>query len=391
LSAIKLLFTVFIKEMKDGMRDFRSVLCVGIAAIAVPLGLMWMFTSVSSASKNSGIKLPIVGSQFAPAFVDWLKKQEGIEVLPGPADPARAVREMEAELVLVIDKDFSENMTRGIPARVKLVSDSSRGFVQMKAASVAMLIQAYSVELTRSRLIALGVDPAVMTPLLLEEVTASGAQQFLASLLTILPMMLVMTALTGGMMIAIDATAGERERGSLEPLLLSPVARSILAAGKWLAASAFSSITLGIATCLMVFLVKRVRWDEMSVRFPLSNGDWISLLVLIVPLTLLINALMVLASTFARSFREAQGYMTFVVALTFVPGLFSTSDSLSNRPWLASIPVLGQFALATDVLNGKPASVPLHALAVITTLGCTFAILTLTGYMLKREKIIFGR
>ena len=126
-----------------------------------------------------------------------------------------------------------------MPAPVKLVSDVTRDSARQKVARVRNLVAAYSGQISSLRLIARGVAPTVARAVRIEEVEVSSSQQRLATQLSVLPLLLVIAVLTGSMQLAIDSTAGERERGSLEPLLLNPVPRGVLATGKWLAASLF--------------------------------------------------------------------------------------------------------------------------------------------------------
>jgi sodium transport system permease protein len=380
------------KELRDGMRDRRSVLSLLFGAALAPVLLGGMFTVMAGRGKDAEeMKLPVAGVQYAPAFVDWMKQQTGIEIVPAPADPEQAVRDRKEDVVLIIGKDFSKNMARAIPAPVKLVSDSTRDSARRKVTRARSLVTTYSGQLAALRLIARGVAPSVAMPVQVEEVEVSSAQERLATLLNILPLLLVLAALTGGMQIAIDTTAGERERGSLEPLLLNPVPRAALAAGKWLAASAMGCGSVVLSMLLTVNVMRRVPWHDLGIRFRVSDGDLMSLLALVLPLALFLSAVVMFASTFARSFKEAQGYIGMLILLPMLPGLISTMYPLSNRHWLAPIPIIGQYALAADVLGGKPPSAALYALAGVSVLACALVLLALTSRLLKREAIIFGR
>ncbi len=238
MSTARLLWIVWNKELRDGARDRRSIFSLLIGAMIAPILLGVMFTIMAGRRNADEIKVPVAGVEYAPAFIDWMKQQTGVQIIAAPADPERAVRERKEDVVIIIEKDFSKNMARAIPAPLKLISDATRDTARPKVARVRALVNAYSSQLAGLRLIARGVAPSIAMPVRVQEVEVSSAQERLATLLNILPLLLVMAALTGGMQIAIDTTAGERERGSLEPLLLSPIPRVALAAGKWLAAVA---------------------------------------------------------------------------------------------------------------------------------------------------------
>lgn len=392
MSPLKTLGIVWTKELRDGVRDRRAILSLLVGVVLSPLIFGGMFSVIASREKHAEeIKIPVVGAQYAPAFIDWLKQQTGVEIAPAPADPEKAVRDRKEDVVLIIEKDFLKDMARAIPAPVKLISDSTNESARSKVTRVRALVNGYSSELAALRLIARGVAPSIAVPVRVQELEVSSAQQRLATLLGILPLTLVLAALTGGMQIAIDTTAGERERGSLEPLLLSPVPRSVLAAGKWLASATFGSGAVLFSMLLTVNVLRRIPWQDLGIRFHVSDGDLMSLLALLLPLVFFLSALVMFASSFARSFKEAQGYIGILILIPMVPGLISTLYPLSNRPYLAPIPVIGQYALAADVLGGKPAGVVFYVLAGVSALACALALLALTARLLKREAIIFGR
>ena len=392
MNTLRQLWIVFIKELRDATRDRRSIMSLLVGAVITPALFGGMFSVIAGRSGDAReIRIPIAGVENAPAFVDWLKQQTGVEIIAAPSDPEAAVRDRKEDVVLILEKDFVKNMSRAIPAPVKLVSDSTRDGARRKVSRVRGLISQYSSQLASLRLIARGVAPSVAMPVNIEEVEVSSAQERLANLLNFLPLVLVLASLTGGMQIAIDITAGERERGSLEPLLLNPVPRAAIAAGKWLAASAFGCASVLFSMILMVNVLRRVPWHDLGIRFRVPDADLMSLLALILPLALFLSALVMFASTFARSFKEAQGYIGLLILLPMIPGIVATLYPLSNRPWLAPIPIVGQYALAADVLGGKPPSVLFYLLAGVAAVTCAVVLVGLTARMLQREAIVFGR
>jgi sodium transport system permease protein len=392
VSILRLVWIVFMKELRDGLRDRRSILSVLVVAAVTPALFGGMFTVMAGHIKDAvEMKLPVGGVENAPAFVEWLRQQPGIEVVAAPADPEQAVRDRKEDVVIIIEKDFAKSMARAVPAPVKLISDSTREGARRKVSRARNLINAYSSQMASLRLIARGVAPTVALPVRVEEVEVSSAQERLAMQLNILTLLLVIAAVTGGMQIAIDSTAGERERGSLEPLLLSPVPRVALAAGKWLAASGFGCASVVFSMLLTVNVLRRVPWQDMGIRFRVSDADLMSLLALMLPLVFFLSAVTTFASTFARSFKEAQGYMGMLILLPLFPGVISMLYPLSNRRYLTPVPIFGQYALAADVLGGKPPGVTFYVLAGLSVVACALVLVALTSRLLKREAIIFGR
>ena len=392
MKTFALLWTVFRKEILDAGRDRRSIMSLLFSAMITPLLFGLLFTIAAERRRTAeDIRLPIAGAEYAPAFVDWLKQQTGVEVVPPPPDAEAAVRDREEDVVLVIDEDFSKNMARALPAPIKLVADVTRNNARPKVQRVRSLIAAYSGQIGGLRLIARGVAPSVATAIRVEDVEVSSSQQRLATQLSILPLLLVMAALIGGMQVAIDSTAGERERGSLEPLLLNPVSRGALAAGKWLAASLFSCGAVVFSMLLTINVMRRVPWHDLDIRFRVSDGELLTLLALILPLAFFLASIVMFASTFARSFKEAQSYLGILMMLPMLPGFVGTMYPLGNRPWLAPVPIIGQYSLAADVLGGKPPGVLYYVLAGVSVLVLATILVQMTARLLSRESIIFGR
>ncbi len=385
-------WATFRKEIVDGSRDRRSISSLLFSAMIAPVLFGLMFTVAAERRKSADeVVLPIEGAQYAPELVTWLRQQSGVTVVSPPPDAEQAVMTRAEDVVLIIDKDFARDMARAVPAKVQLVSDVTRDSARPKVARVRNLVSYYSSLTSGLRLIARGVAPSVASAVRIEEVEVSSSQQRLAMQLSILPLLLVIAALTGSMQLAIDSTAGERERGSLEPLLLNPVPREALAMGKWLAASLFGCCAVLFSMTLTVTVMRRVPWHDIGIRFRVTDAELMSLLVLILPLALFLSAIVMFASTFARSFKEAQTYLGMLMLLPMLPGLISTMYPLSERPWLAPVPVLGQYALASDILGGKPPGAALFLVAGVSVVACALALVAATARMLRREAIVFGR
>jgi sodium transport system permease protein len=224
-----------------------------------------------------------------------------------------------------------------------------------------------------------------------EEVEVSSAGQRAATILGVLPLFLIIAALAGGLQVAIDSTAGERERGSLEPLLLNPVPREALVLGKWIAASLFGSASVLFSAGLMMSVFTRIPWQDLGIRFRVGPPELAGLLALVLPLAFLLSSMVMYASMYARSFKEAQSYIGMLMLVPMAPMLVSTVYPLNNRPWLAPAPFVGQYALSADLLAGKFPEWYFFVAAGASVAAVTTVLLLLAARMLKREGIIFGR
>jgi len=379
------------KEFIDGVRDKRSIRMVLISAGFGPLLVAFMFNQLAGQNKAAEeIQIPVVGREFAPVLVNWLEQQPGVSVVAGPADPEGAVRDRKAEIVLVIDHEFAEKFKESRPAPVRVLSDSTRQSSEPKAARLKKLLSAFSAQTGSLRLIARGVNPIITSALKVDDVNLANSRQRAAVLLNVMLVFMMSALLTAGMQIATDSTAGERERGSLEPLLLNPVPRFELAAGKWLASCAAAFIGLVVILVVLSQVLSRLPLEELGVRFQLGMPQILLLIAATGPMALLAPAFQVYLSCFAKSYKEAQSYAALLVLAACVPGILSAFYPL-NRPWMKPLPVLGQYALGTDILSGKVPSAAIFAAALLAAVAASGVLLWLTARLLSSEKIIFGR
>ncbi len=295
------------------------------------------------------------------------------------------------DLALVIPEDYAEDFRASRPARLELVFDASRSDLRRPAQRVRDLVDRYGAQVAGQRLTARGLSPQVARPVRLDEVDLSTAAARAALVLGMFPIFLMMAAFIGGMNVAIDATAGERERGSLEPLLVHAVSRADLAAGKWMAAAAFN--LLGVAlTVLVSFLA--LRWDRLErldVPVALSVGDALRILALLIPLALFAPALQMLVALFARSFKEAQTYLSLLLFVPILPGFAFAFQRVGDEPWMHGVPMLAQQVLISDLLRGEAAAPAAHALAAAATLAAAALCVAVTARMLRHERIVLGR
>jgi sodium transport system permease protein len=380
------------KEVKDAFRDRRAIYSILIGSLFGPLFTGFMLNSVADRQRRvEEVRIPVVGMQHAPALMEWLRQQAGVEVVPGPADPEIAVRERDEDVVLVVPDDFAKKFRSSTPAPIKLVSDGSRNASRPKVQRVRSLLQRYSGEIGALRLVGRGVSPAIATAMQVEDVEVSSAQQRAATLLAFIPMFIVVAAFAGGMQIATDSTAGERERGSLEPLLVNPAPRGAIAAGKWLAASFAATLSMLLTTTLVVIILRYIQLQELGIRFRLDELQVAALLMALLPMCLLSTGIQTYLATFARSFKEAQTYMGFLILLPMMPGMMSAVYPISTKSWMYPIPILSQHVLAADVLGGKPTPIWAFMLAAAMALATALVLLHLTTRMLHRERIIFSR
>ena len=383
---------VFRKEVKDAFRDRRALYSILIGALMGPLMMSFTLSSVAGRQRQiEDVRIPVVGMEHAPALVDWLRQQAGVEVVAGPEDPEGAVRDRKEDVIVVIPDDFARKFRVSSPAPVKIVADGSRQDTRPKVQRVRGLFTRYSGEIGTMRLVSRGVSPAIATPLLVEDVEVSSGQQRAAMILGFIPMFIALAAFMGGMQIATDSTAGERERGSLEPLLVNPAPRVAIASGKWLAASFASMLSVLLTTALVLGTLGFIPLQELGIRFRLGTPEVLLLLLAVLPMCVMSTGMQTYLATFAKSFKEAQTYMGILILAPMLPGIIAIAYPIPTKPWMYPIPLLGQHVLMGDVIGGKLP--PWWAFVVSAAGALVFALLLvqLTTQMLQKERIIFSR
>jgi sodium transport system permease protein len=388
----RLMRVVLRKELMDASRDRRAILTILFSAMFGPVLVGFMLNRLADRQRDvEEVRIPVVGAEHAPALVDWLKQQAGVQIVPGPLDPEAAVRDRGEDVVVVISPEFAKKFRSALPAQVKIVSDGSRTASRPKVQRVRGLFARYSAEIGSLRLVARGITPAIATPVHVEDVEVSSAQQRAASILNFIPLFIVLAAFTSGMQIATDSTAGERERGSLEPLLVNPAPRSAIVGGKWLAATIASMIGVVLTTLLCLVMLNFIPLQELGIRFRLGVPEIAGMLAAVLPMCMLATGVQTYLSTFARSFKEAQSYMGFLMMVPILPGMMATLSPMTNKPWMYPIPILGQHVLLADVIGGRSPAVMWFLIAAGGALAGAALLVGLTRALFERERIIFSR
>lgn len=312
--SLKPIWTIFIKETIDNLRDKRSVFSAISSSLVGPLLILLMVVVIGKTVFNEQIEkaleVPIVGRENAPELVAFLE-QNNITLIPAPDNPEQAVKNGDQAVVLVIPADYQDDFRQGMPAAVQMIVDSSR---QSNIATVERLrraINAYDSQIATMRLMVRGISPSIISPLAIENLDMATPQSQGLVFLNILPYFIVMVTFLGGMYVIIDTTAGERERGSLEPLLINPVPRWQVVIGKLLASIPFA--LLAILLCLAGFWVVFNAFpleDYVGFQLSISLYALVGIFMMSIPMTLLASGLQMVIATFTRSFKEAQTYVS---------------------------------------------------------------------------------
>jgi sodium transport system permease protein len=382
---------VLAKEVLDNFRDRRTLAAALLYPFLGPGLILLMVLAIGRLSKEAELplKLPVEGRENAPSLVSFLE-QNHVEILLAPHDPEAAVRSGETILVLTIPEEFGSQFREGRPAVVRLVFDPSRNEALPSIQRAQALLDGYATQIGRLRLQSRGVDPRVVDALAIETVDVSTPQRQGARMLAMAPYLIIISLFVGGMYLAIDSTAGERERGSLEPLLINPVGRGELVLGKAAAVFLFTLVALletllGFAVILNFVPLERYLGVQMS----LPPRALLSILLVSVPLMIFTVALQLMIASYTKSFKEAQNYISGMLLIPAVPALLMAILPVKGSLWLALIPTVGQQLFINQILRAEPVNVSHLVISSLATLAAGAILLALVVRRYSREAVLF--
>jgi len=393
ISHLSSFWTILRKEVLDNARDRRTLITMGASIIIAPLlmfGLFWFLDKTVKEETDlvnaDAVELPVIGAEHAPNLMNWLR-QNNIKIVDAPADPEASIANGQHRVIMLIDNSYPESFSNSQTAPLKLIHDSSiSGLEKIDFDIVQAAVRSYGSQVGSLRLLSRGINPEAINPIQINISDVATPQARGAQYLTMMPYLMIMFIMVGGMYLAMDTTAGEREKGSLEPLLTQPVKRHIVLLAKLGATVVFSSLTL-----LLMLTGLGLAFTYMPIDiFSVSVGpDKITLMfVACLPFVLAGCALMVLVASFTKSYKEAQSYLGSVMLLPTLPLMslmfLSPEPSVSNM-W---IPAFSQGMIILETLKGEAITWQLISLSMI---GSAVLAAVLAGIAIKlyqRERIL---
>jgi sodium transport system permease protein len=393
ISHLSSLWTILRKEVIDNARDRRTLTTLGISIVILPLlmfGLIWFLDKTVKDETDlvnaPALKLPVVGAEHAPNLINWLG-QNNIQIIDPPADPELSISKGEHRVILFIGADYPESFRNGTTAPLRLIHDSSiTGLEKIGFNTVQGAIRSYSGQIGAMRLLARGINPEAATPIRINLSDVASPQARSGQFLTMIPYLMIMFIMAGGLYLAIDTTAGEREKGSLEPLLTQPVKRHIVLLAKLGATIVFSSLTLLMVLTGMGLAFAYMPVDIISIS--VGVGKITTIFIACLPFVFAGCALMILVASFTKSHKEAQSYLGMVMLVPTLPlmslAFLSPEPSTSNM-W---IPALSQGMIIIETLKGEDIALELIGLSMIcsTLLAASLAWVAVKLY--QRERIL---
>jgi sodium transport system permease protein len=346
---------VFTKELRDALRDRRTLLMVLLSSVALgPVLLVVLSMLVAEFEARAEARdVYAVGMDTAPTLRNYIERQAWT-VHTAPADHAEALVQRRFEHpVLVVPPGFEADLAAGIAPELLLVSSSANQRAEGSAGSVAALLGAFSQEQASLRLVLRGVPPSALQAVTVQRRDLADARARAAQFTKLLPFFILMAVVYGALSAALDTTAGERERGSLEPLLMTPLPRAALVLGKW---GAVAVMGMGVAV-LACFGFLPGQWllrsQALSALFQFGWREAALFLALLLPVAALVAALLMAVAIRSRSFKEAQASATVVVLAVSLLPMVTALQTGGAQPWQLWVPALAQITLMQRVLEGE--------------------------------------
>ena len=355
MNMFRTVFTVMRKELRDLSRDRRTLaLALFLGPLLYPalmLGMGYLTENRIRTQVDKTLEIPMVGAEHAPNLVKFLATN-GITAKAAPANLDAAIRSQEIDAALRISPDYAEDWRNGRPALVEVIRDSTRRDADIPTQRLQAALNAYSQQVGALRLLARGIDASVARPVnigLQDMATPEAKQGMLLSVL--LPYLLILTSFIGGAYLILDATAGERERQSLEPLLATPAPRSAVVSGKIAAAC-----MIGLATLLLTLLAFKFSAQFAGTLGRQLNVSFLAIgkmLLILVPMLFIGTSLLTYLAASAKSMKEAQSHMTWLMLLPMIPTFALMANPLKSQPWQFAVPFLAQNQLLLKVIRNE--------------------------------------
>lgn len=391
---MRTLLTVFLKELVDNLRDRRTL---ASALIMGPIFGPVLFAFIINLSierslddAETTMDLPVIGQAYAPNLVRYLESRN-IDIVAGPADAAAAAAAIKTglhDVILLIPEAFGEQLGNAIPAKIELYSDSANTQGEKEARRARRALNSYNRQLASIRLSARGINPLILRPINIDDIDMSTPSGRSAMLLGMMTYFFIFALLMGGMYLAIDTTAGERERGSLEPLLSLPVTRAQLILGKITATCVFMAFSLLLSLLSFYVVLRFMPLEQLGMTPNFDLRVVVAAFWLLAPFILLGASLMTLVASFTKSYKEAQTWLSVVLLAPTLPILIVSILTLRPQLEFMFIPSLSQHLILVDMIKNEPLNGLHVAISVVSTLMIGALLTWVCARLYRRESLL---
>lgn len=343
------------KEITDALRDRRTLLRLMLPTLLMgPLILLGLSSLIASLEERADKReVMAVGMAHAPTLRNYIERQT-YTIVATPADYEAQLRDRSlSQPVLVVGEAFEQELRQGELPTVQVVSDSANQRARSAAGSIHQLLIGFNQERAALQLAFLGVSSEVLQAVEVQELDLASTQAKASNFTSILPMFIIMAVLYGALTAALDSTAGERERGSLEPLLMNPSSHLAVVLGKWCAVTLLGMMMAGLASASFIPAQWLIKSDSLQAMFQFGWSEAFEFMLLMLPLAMGGGALLMAVAIRSKTFKEAQASSGFVLAAMTMAPMVNLFNPGGDAWWYTWLPGLGQNTLMLLVLKGE--------------------------------------
>jgi sodium transport system permease protein len=394
---------VYRKEFREWVRDRRTL----ISTVLVPLllfpvimvGFAALATSLVGKAEKETPKIMILGGEDSPQVLGNLRKIDGLEIAPYRDNWKEQISEKQIRAALEIPPGFQSALEKGDAKTVKIYFYKGELKSSLGADRIEKLLKDYRDSIVKDRLTAKNISSSVLTPFDIQQQNVAPPEKVSgAEVGGFIGYLVVLLCMTGAMYPAIDLTAGEKERGTMETILSSPISRLDLVLGKFslvlsaaLATAALSVFSMGISFSVLSRLSvssSSGRGESAALLLQLGPKAVSSIFLMALPLAVLFSAVLMTIALFAKSHKEAQSYLTPMTFLVVIPAIASLLPGVDLTPKLALVPILNTSLVCKEIMTG---TYHWNSIALIFASTCVYAsaALFLAVKTFQRESVLF--
>ena len=389
------LWVVFWKELRETLRDKRTLGMLAMFTLLYPalIGLMLhQGIDRSTKTEREGIELAVIGGARAPTLMAQLGQQNITVRETAPMDEdaiGELLRSKKVAAVLRLPDDFAENYYAMRPARVEVWYDSATDR-QRQRSDVEDVLRNYGSNVASARLLAHGVSPATLAPIQVQRYDTGTNASRSAVMVGGIMGILFFPAFMLSMSAAVDSTAGERERRSLEVLMAQPARTWELVGGKWLAASTLAIVGVTLELMLAHMILSWLPLEELGMSWSLGWGDLLLVCLVTVPLSLLGGALHIALAMNSKTFKEAQTMISIVLIVPFVPGFVVSFLELKTAQWMYAVPMLSNQTLVKEMSKAGEIGAMPYLMTFLCAAVPAFLIIAFASWRMKSERYVLA-
>ncbi len=392
---------VYRKELTDSLRDRRTV----ISMIAVPILLMPLLTiglgvlsaAVMGRAMQETPTVMVLGGEDSPRVLAALQALDEIRVVPAASDYAAQISDKRIRAAVEIPRDFDAAIERGEPATVRIYMYAGELRSGFGVTRLQNFFRDFRERTVRDRLASRGLPQALVEPFRVEEQNVAPPEKVSGTVFGgLIPYFVIVLCLVGAMYPAMDLTAGEKERGTMETILCSPVSRVHLVLGKFLmvltaslASALLAMISMGATFRAGLGLLDNLgQFGGAALPLQFSFGAMAAVFLMVVPLAVLFSAALLAIALFAKSYKEAQSYLSPLTILVVLPAVISVLPGVELNAALSLVPVLNISLVSKEIVAG---TYHWNYIVLIFTSSCAYAAaaLAVAIRLFQREDVLF--